>query len=149
MKRIWSLLVVLMMLIPATGLAAINETGYPISDEVIADDATCTIKLTRMEIDKNGDLNIYYDLKNNADSRVSITVKTKSGEAWELNGNKVECVAMSWVDGGQSKTDQCMTIPSSYLDIDDIDEVESLSGNLIVEFESTGTELIYPVDLYV
>lgn len=121
-----------------------------INGEVIADDAILTLKLTRMEIDDKGDLNIYFTLKNNASrSDVKLDVATKSGEAWELNGKKVEAIAFSWADGGQTKEDQCITIPGSYLDITDVDEVESISGNLVVTMGSTNHELTYPVDLYV
>ena len=117
-----------------------------ISTEVVADDAVCTIKLTKMEIDKEGNLNVYFKLTNN--NNTEIDMYTRSGDPWELNGEKVECIAFTWADGKQTKED-CFTIPASYVDVSDIDEITSLSGTLVVELEKTGSELEYRVDLYV
>jgi hypothetical protein len=136
---------------PKSSSAPKASLADSIGGEIVADDAICTVRLTRMEIDDKGDLNIYFTLKNNASrSDVKLDIYTKSGQAWELNGKKVEAVAFSWADGGQTKDDQCITIPSSYLDdIDSVDDVKSISGILVVDFGSTSHGLEYPVDLYV
>ncbi|MBE6473666.1 MAG: DUF4190 domain-containing protein [Coriobacteriaceae bacterium] len=136
---------------PKSSSAPKASLADSIGGEIVADDAICTVRLTRMEIDDKGDLNIYFTLKNNASrSDVKLDIHTKSGQAWELNGKKVEAVAFSWADGGQTKDDQCITIPSSYLDdIESVDDVKSISGILVVDFGSTSHDLEYPVDLYV
>ena len=121
-----------------------------IEGEVITDDEVCTIKLKKMEFNEDGDLDIYFDLTNNAkNSGVKLDVHTKTGDAWEVNGVKAECIAYSWADAGQTKKDQIMTIPKSYLDIDDVNEIESISGTLIADLKPGNIELPYKVDLYV
>ena len=121
--------------------------GAPIADEapgtVIAEDEVCKITIKRLEFDEDGNLNVYFDATNRVVKEIDIT--TKTGEAWLLNNEKVECICYSWVDPDQTKTD-CFTIPKDYLPSDDIKSYKSLRGTLIVSL-NTGFDMEYEVRL--
>jgi len=158
--------IVLSMVVLAVGIAFLNTEigeytynrvmqnfvdtlglGAPLVDEapgtVIADDEVCKITIKGLEFDEEGNLNVYFEATNRVVKEIDIM--TKTGEAWLLNNEKVECICYSWVDPDQTKTD-CFTIPKDYLPSDDIRSYKSLRGTMIVSL-STGFDMEYEIRL--
>ena len=111
---------------------------------VIADDQVCTMKLTRMDIDADGNLNISFTLTDHTVKE--LTLKTETGVPWEVNGTKAEIICYTWVKPGETKED-VFTIPAAYLPVKSIDEITSISGKLIADV-GTSVPMEYPVYLY-
>lgn len=124
--------------------------GAPITQTVggktIANDEVCTIRLSKTELDLEGNLNIYFTISDHTVS--DITVRTTSKKPWTVNGQTVDAVAYSWAGPNETKMDQCLTISSEYLPgVKKVEDVKSVKGTFIVELELSGHEMEYPVVL--
>lgn len=111
---------------------------------VIVDDAVCTITIDKMEFDKDNNLDVYFTATNHTVGELDISNKT--GSAWELNNEKVECVCFTYIKSKETKQDR-FTIPAEYVPTTEIDEIRSLSGTIVADLQYAD-EMEYKVDLY-